>query len=126
MATMSERAIFLEALDKDPAERAAFVNEACAGNETLRRGVETLLRLHAAPHCGRVTDLAPLRGMPLQRLWWFGSAVSDLSPLRGMPLQDIHCDFPRERDAEFLRSFTTLEIINSKAAAEFWKEVDDK
>jgi eukaryotic-like serine/threonine-protein kinase len=47
---MSERAIFLAALDKDPAERAAFLDEACAGNETLRRGVETLLRLHAAPH----------------------------------------------------------------------------
>ena len=46
---MSERAIFLAALDKDPAERAGFVDEACAGNETLRRGVETLLRLHAVP-----------------------------------------------------------------------------
>ena len=47
---MSERAIFLAALDKDPSERSAFLDEACAGNETLRRGVETLLRLHAAPH----------------------------------------------------------------------------
>src|SRR5215469_16750719 len=46
---MSEQAIFLAALDKDPSERAAFLHEACAGNETLRRGVETLLRLHAAP-----------------------------------------------------------------------------
>jgi hypothetical protein len=43
-----------------------------------------------------------------------------------MPLQDIHCDFPRERDAEFLRSFKTLETINGKSAAEFWKEVDGK
>jgi serine/threonine protein kinase len=47
---MSEQAIFLAALDKDPSERAAFLDEACAGDETLRRGVETLLRLHAAPH----------------------------------------------------------------------------
>jgi hypothetical protein len=47
---MSERAIFLAALDKDPAERAAFLDEACAGSEALRRGVETLLRLNAAPH----------------------------------------------------------------------------
>ena len=46
---MSEQAIFLAALDKDPSERAAFVDEACAGNETLRQGVQTLLRLHAAP-----------------------------------------------------------------------------
>jgi hypothetical protein len=47
---MSEQAIFLAALDKDPSERAAFLDEACAGNDTLRRGVETLLRLQAAPH----------------------------------------------------------------------------
>jgi WD40 repeat protein len=45
---MSERAIFLAALDKDPSERAAFLDEACAGDQTLRRAVETLLRLHAA------------------------------------------------------------------------------
>jgi serine/threonine-protein kinase len=44
---MRERAIFLAALDKAPSERAAFLDEACAGDETLRRGVETLLRLHA-------------------------------------------------------------------------------
>jgi hypothetical protein len=74
----------------------------------------------------RVTDLSPLRGMPLQRLWWVGTAVSDLSPLRGMPLKEIYCEFQRERDAEFLRSLTTLEKINGKAAAEFWKEVDGK
>jgi serine/threonine-protein kinase len=47
---MRERAIFLNALDKDPSERAAFLDEACAGNETLRPGVETLLRLHEEPH----------------------------------------------------------------------------
>jgi hypothetical protein len=47
---MSEQAIFLAAMDKDPSEHAAFLDEACAGDEALRRGVETLLRLHAAPH----------------------------------------------------------------------------
>jgi hypothetical protein len=74
----------------------------------------------------RVTDLSPLRGMPLQLLWWVGTAVSDLSPLKGMPLKDIHGDFQREQDVEFLRSFKTLERINSKSAAEFWKERDGK
>jgi hypothetical protein len=43
-----------------------------------------------------------------------------------MPLKDIHCDFQRERDAEFLHSLKTLETINGKSAAEFWKEVDGK
>jgi hypothetical protein len=77
-------------------------------------------------YCHRVTDLSPLKGMPLQRLFWIGTAVSDLSPLQGMPLKHVLCDFQRERDAEFLRSFTTLETINGKPAAEFWKEVDGK
>jgi hypothetical protein len=74
----------------------------------------------------RVTDLSSLRGMPLQCLWWGNTSVSDLSPLKGMPLKEIYCDFQREGDAEFLRSFTTLETINSKSAAEFWKELDAK
>jgi hypothetical protein len=77
-------------------------------------------------HCARVTDLAPLRGMPLQVLLWVGTAVSDLSPLKGMPLKDIYCEFQRERDAEFLLSFKALDRINGKAADEFWKEVDNK
>jgi Leucine-rich repeat (LRR) protein len=77
-------------------------------------------------NCGHVTDLAPLKGMPLQFLWWAGSDVSDLSPLKGMPLKEIYCEVQRARDAEFLRSITSLETINGKAAADFWKEVDGK
>jgi eukaryotic-like serine/threonine-protein kinase len=84
------------------------------------------LEVLSVAHCRQLTDLAPLRGMPLQVLWWAGTAVSDLSPLKGMPLKEILCDFRRERDDEFLRSFTTLERINLKSAAEFWKEVDGK
>jgi WD40 repeat protein/serine/threonine protein kinase len=45
---MSEREIFFEALDlDDPAERAAYVDGACAGDAALRQRIETLLRLHA-------------------------------------------------------------------------------
>jgi hypothetical protein len=84
------------------------------------------LEVLSLAHCRRVTDLSPLRGMRLQIMWWVGTAVSDTSPLRGMPLKEIFCDFQRERDAEFLRSFKTLETINCKLAADFWKEVDGK
>ena len=31
------------ALERNPQERASFLREACAGNETLRREVESLL-----------------------------------------------------------------------------------
>src|SRR5262245_8484460 len=46
---MNERAIFIEALDRDtPAERAAYLAEACAGDPALRERVEALLRSHEA------------------------------------------------------------------------------
>jgi hypothetical protein len=43
-----------------------------------------------------------------------------------MPLKELGCDFLPERDAEIVRSIKTLEKINGKPAAEFWKEVDQK
>jgi hypothetical protein len=52
--------------------------------------------------------------------------VTDLSLLERMPLKELYCDFQYERDAKVLRSIKTLEKINSKSAAEFWKEVDAK
>ena len=46
---MNEETIFTAALAKPtPAERAAYLDEACAGDEGLRRRVETLLASHAA------------------------------------------------------------------------------
>jgi WD40 repeat protein/tRNA A-37 threonylcarbamoyl transferase component Bud32 len=44
---MSERTIFLGALDRDdPAERAAYLDVACAGEPALRQRIEELLRSH--------------------------------------------------------------------------------
>ena len=44
---MTERDIFIAALQKeDPAERQAYLDEACAQQPELRRQVEHLLRLH--------------------------------------------------------------------------------
>jgi len=44
------KAIFLAALDRDtPAARTAYLDEACAGNEALRRRVEAMLRAHDQP-----------------------------------------------------------------------------
>jgi hypothetical protein len=46
---MTEETIFAEALEKStPAERAAYLDEACAGEPVLRQRVETLLRSHEA------------------------------------------------------------------------------
>jgi tRNA A-37 threonylcarbamoyl transferase component Bud32 len=44
---MTDRDLFIAALDKpDPAERAAFLDRACAGDAELRRRVAVLLRAH--------------------------------------------------------------------------------
>ncbi len=71
-----------------------------------------------------VSDLSPLKGMPLTRLEIPATRVTDLSILKGMPLKELSCDFNAKRDADILRSIKTLETINQKPAAEFWKEVD--
>jgi hypothetical protein len=74
-----------------------------------------------------VTDLSPLKQMPLTELRCTRNPqLSDLSPLRGLPLKRLWCDFNPGRDAEILRSIKTLETINDKPASEFWKEVDGK
>jgi WD40 repeat protein/serine/threonine protein kinase len=42
-----EQSLFIEALEKeDPAERAAFLERACAGDDALRRRIERLLARH--------------------------------------------------------------------------------
>jgi Leucine-rich repeat (LRR) protein len=79
----------------------------------------TSLRFNETP----VADLSPLRGMPLAELTCRQTQVTDLSPVRDLPLTRIECDFRPERDAAVLRAIWTLETINGKPAAEFWKGV---
>jgi hypothetical protein len=40
---------------------------------------------------GKITDLSPLRGLPLKELNFWDNPVSDLSPLAGMPLEELVC-----------------------------------
>ncbi len=80
----------------------------------------TLLRINETP----VADLAPLKGMKLTDLDCRKTKVLDFTPLRDMPLKSLACDFRPERDTELLRSIKTLEKINGKPAAEFWKDVN--
>jgi len=73
----------------------------------------------------QVSDIAPLRGMPLSTLIC-SHPVSDFSLLKEMPLKNLYLNFQPERDTELLRSIKTLETINNKPAAEFWKTLDAK
>jgi Leucine-rich repeat (LRR) protein len=65
----------------------------------------------------KVTDLAPLKGMPLTSLWCNESPVTDLSPLQGMPLANLHCVDTRISDLLPLkdcRSLTELRCSKTK------------
>jgi serine/threonine protein kinase/Flp pilus assembly protein TadD len=46
---MNEEMLFQLALEKPPADRAAFLEQACAGDNALRQRVELLLRAHDNP-----------------------------------------------------------------------------
>jgi serine/threonine protein kinase/tetratricopeptide (TPR) repeat protein len=49
---VQEQSIFLEALDRQqPAERAAFLDQACAGDSALRQRIELLLHQHGQSRC---------------------------------------------------------------------------
>jgi len=78
--------------------------------------------------CGntRVSDLSPIKDISLTVVECWGAKVSDLSPLKETPLKYLRCDFKSERDADILRSISTLETINDRSAADFWKDVEDK
>src|SRR5262249_34201299 len=75
---MTERTIFLAALDIDDlAERAAYVERACGGDAGLRAQVEGLLNAHRrpagfmarpAPALGATDDSPPLAARPTMRV----------------------------------------------------------
>ncbi|MFO0919771.1 MAG: leucine-rich repeat domain-containing protein [Planctomycetaceae bacterium] len=73
-----------------------------------------------------VSDLSPLKGHPLHYLHCNKSPISDLTLIKDMPLTHLTCDFKPERDTELLRSIKSLEEINGKPTAEFWKEVEEQ
>src|SRR5262245_61532528 len=77
-ATMSAEDVFQRALAKDtPEDRAAFLDQACAGNPELRAAVEALLQaatgtpglvLQAPLGLAQTTDYRPLAEGPGTRL----------------------------------------------------------
>src|SRR5262245_56961819 len=54
------KAIFMTALDNsDPADRAAYLAQACGGDEILRQRVELLLKAHSDPGSFLVSPRVP-------------------------------------------------------------------
>jgi formylglycine-generating enzyme required for sulfatase activity len=77
--------------------------------------------------CRAVRDLEPLKGMPLTRLLMFNTAATDLRPLQGMALEEIRLT-PRNitQGLQMLRDLGSLKTIGIDysqpwPAAEFWE-----
>ena len=62
--------------------------------------------------CGstQVFDLSPLKGMRLTELHFNGTHVSDLSPLKGMPLEAVQCDGAPVSDLSALQGMSLAMI----------------
>jgi WD40 repeat protein len=79
-----------------------------------------------------LTDLSPLRGLKsLKTLTLRGSApgksrLRDLSPLKELPLEQLQYDFRGQEDRAVAQSLKTLQRINGRPAADFWKEQASK
>jgi Leucine-rich repeat (LRR) protein len=71
-----------------------------------------------------VKDLSPLKGMQLVYLVLNNAGPTDLTPLEGMPLRTLTFTPTKDMNLEFLRTMKTLESINEKTPAEFWKQYD--
>src|SRR5438093_6852882 len=70
--------VFFTALEKaTPADRAAYLDEACAGNEALRRRVEALLAAH--PQVGQFLERPVVEAEGVAALGGVDNAAADLS-----------------------------------------------
>jgi hypothetical protein len=70
------------------------------------RGLRSLDLIGSYPSRGKLADLTPLRGLPLDRLNLNSARVSDLEPLRGMPLTILHCGETRVADLSPLKGMS--------------------
>ena len=78
-----------------------------------------------------MSDLSPLKGMPLKGLYIYGTGVTDLTPLQGMPLEEIRLT-PKNitQGLDILRDMKSLKTIGIALAtqvwpaAEFWARYD--
>src|SRR5262245_19000056 len=71
---MSERELFIAALQKDPADRPALLNQVCADDPALRRRVEVLLKAHDL--AGGLLDLPAESGLATDAINPTGVATS--------------------------------------------------
>ena len=62
------------------------------------------------PDKGKLSDLSPLKGMPLTHLQCKYTRVSDLSPLKGMPLTELFCEHTQVSDLSPLKGMPLVSL----------------
>jgi eukaryotic-like serine/threonine-protein kinase len=118
---MSEKEIFLEALDlDDPSRRTAYLDRACAGDAELRRRVEALLEKHESS--GEILRVPALRQMAA-----LGAVTSDEE---AAPAGEIDLSFlqPPTRPGSLgrLAHYEILEVLGRGGCGTVLKAFDEK
>ena len=67
----------------------------------------------------KVTDISPLRQMPLEHLDIRKTSIDNKEAIKTLPLTDLFGDFNKTH-VNLLRSIPTLTTINQKPAGEFF------
>src|SRR5262245_26774007 len=96
---MTEEAIFLDALERSPEDRAAFLATACGGNAALQARLEALLRAHEQP------------GSFLQ-------AAADPPPLT--TATEIRLETPAGRQDRTVSPYKLLQLIGEGGMGAVW------
>jgi eukaryotic-like serine/threonine-protein kinase len=126
--------VYHSALEKSPAERDAFLTEACAGDDALRQEVESLLAYESASsqflgrpaaavvagglarpdavgrHLGPYTIVAPLGAGGMGEV--YRARDSKLGRDVAVKILPLHFTADHERRARFAREARTLAILN--------------